>query len=134
MASAAMGYAGLSLSREVEKGLPVSALDQLVRSLAPNDASFAFRLVPRATLARRRTGGARAARLSPAEGARVARLAKVWAMAQEVWKDDGAAREFLFRPHMLLGGRPPVDVVLANEFGGPLVENILGGLLYGTAV
>ncbi|MGA9866245.1 MAG: antitoxin Xre-like helix-turn-helix domain-containing protein [Acetobacteraceae bacterium] len=134
MASAATGYVGLSLIQEVEKGLPVSALDHLVRSLAPNDAAFAFRLVPRATLARRRTGDARVARLSPAEGARVARLAKVWAMAREVWKDDDAAREFLFRPHMLLGGRPPVDVVLASEFGGPLVENILGGLLYGTAV
>lgn len=129
-----IGYAGLSLIQEVERGLPVSALDRLVRSMAPNDATFVFRLVPRATLARRRTGGARAARLSPPESDRVARLAKVWAMAQEVWKDDDAAREFLFRPHMLLGGRPPIDVVLASEFGGPLVEGLLGRLQYGSAV
>ncbi|MEO9189659.1 MAG: antitoxin Xre/MbcA/ParS toxin-binding domain-containing protein [Acetobacteraceae bacterium] len=134
MASAATGYAGLSLSREVEKGLPMSALDQLVRSLAPNDASFAFRLVPRATLARRRSGGARAARLSPAEGARVARLATVWEMARDIWKDDKHAREFLFRPHMLLDGQRPVDLVLANEFGGRLVEELLGRLQYGTAI
>lgn len=129
-----IGYAGLSLIQEVERGLPVSALDRLVRSLAPHDAMFAFRLVPRATLARRRTGGTRAPRLSPAESDRVARLAKVWAMAREVWKDDDAAREFLFRPHMLLGGRPPVDVVLASEFGGPLVEGVLGRLQYGSAI
>jgi uncharacterized protein (DUF2384 family) len=35
---------------------------------------------------------------------------------------------------MLLDGRRPVDVVLANEFGRPLVEGILGRLHYGSAV
>jgi putative toxin-antitoxin system antitoxin component (TIGR02293 family) len=133
MASAA-GYAGLSLIQEVERGLPVSVLDQLVHSLAPNDATFAFRLVPRATLARRRAGASGRRRLSPAESARVARLAKLWAMAREIWRDDDIAREFLFRRHMLLDGQRPVDVVLANEFGGRMVENLLGGLQYGTAV
>ena len=71
--------------------------------------------------------------LSPDEGAKVARLAEVWAMARDVWGDDAAARAFLFRPHPMLEGERPVDVVLATEFGRPLVEGILGRLQYGSA-
>ncbi len=132
----------LGLAAEVDRGLPLSALERVVRRVAPEDHGFAFRLIPRATLARRRkaaaAGGGQAerrgaARLSPDEGARVARLAEVWALAREVWGSDEAARAFLFRPHPMLEGRRPVDVVLANEFGRPLVEGILGRLQYGSA-
>ncbi|HEY1934917.1 MAG TPA: antitoxin Xre/MbcA/ParS toxin-binding domain-containing protein [Acetobacteraceae bacterium] len=123
---------------EVEKGLPLSALDRLAKAVAPDDAAFAFRMVPRATLARRRkvlvtSRNSQAARLTAEESARVARLAEVWALAREVWGGDEAARAFLFRSHPMLEGRRPIDVVLANEFGRPLVEGILGGLQYGSA-
>ena len=64
----------------------------------------------------------------------MARLAEVWAFACEVWGGEGEARDFLFRAHPLLEGRRPVDVVLANEFGRPLVDGILGRLQYGSAV
>lgn len=127
----------LSLVEEVEQGLPLSALDRLVRQVAPDDNAFIFRLIPRATLARRRQDAGKRtgmSRLSPDEGARVARLADTWAFAREVWGSDDEARDFLFRPHPLLDGRRPVDVVLASEFGRPLVEGILGGLKYGSAV
>jgi len=50
-----------------------------------------------------------------------------------VWGSDDAARAFLFRPHPMLEGQRPIDVVLANEFGRPLVEGILGRLQYGSA-
>jgi putative toxin-antitoxin system antitoxin component (TIGR02293 family) len=128
----------VSLMREVEDGLPLAALDRLAEAVAPGDAGFAFRVVPRATLARRRkavaTGGGAGARLSADEGARVARLMQVWALAREVWGGDEAARAFLFRPHPMLEMHSPIDVVLTNEFGRPLVESILGGLQYGSAV
>jgi putative toxin-antitoxin system antitoxin component (TIGR02293 family) len=117
---------------DVEKGLPLSALDRIVHAVAPDDASFAYRLVPRATLARRRAQ--HAPRLTPEESARVARLASVWAFARDVWGDEQGARRWMFHPHMMLEGRRPIDVVLASEFGRPVVENILGGLKYGTAV
>jgi putative toxin-antitoxin system antitoxin component (TIGR02293 family) len=100
--------------------------------VAPDDSSFAHRLVPRATLARRRTQPS--PRLNPEESARVARLASVWAFAKDVWKSDEGARRWMFKPHMMLEDRCPVDVVHASEFGRPLVEDILGGLKYGTAV
>jgi putative toxin-antitoxin system antitoxin component (TIGR02293 family) len=55
-------------------------------------------------------------------------------MALEVWGDEEAARRFMFEAHKLLQGRRPVDVVLENELGRPVVEGILGRLQYGSAV
>lgn len=129
----AMPQAGamLALSAEVARGMPVAALDRVVARVAPEDAGFAHRLVPRATLARRRA--ARPARLGPEESARVARLAEIWTQARAVWGSDAEARAFLFRPHALLAGRPPVDVVLESEFGRPVVADILGRLQHGSA-
>ena len=127
------------LMSAVEKGLSLRSLDRVVHSVAPSDSKFAFRIIPRATLARRRKVWAAAkdrpeGRLSAEEGTRLARLASVWAMALEVWGNEAAARRFMFEAHGLLHGRRPVDIVLENEFGRPIVEGILGRLRYGTAV
>lgn len=115
----------------IEAGLPISALDRLSESLAPADAQFKYRIVSRATLARRRKPDQ--ARLLGNEGDRLVRLAGVWALAQEVWGGDEPARAFFFRPHPLLEGRLPVDVVLSSELGAQLVGDILGRLKYGSA-
>lgn len=115
----------------IEAGLPISALDRLSESIAPADTKFKYRIVSRATLARRRKPGQE--RLLGDEGDRVVRLAGIWALAQEVWGGDDRARAFLFRPHPLLEGRSPVDVVLSSELGAQLVNDILGRLKYGTA-
>jgi putative toxin-antitoxin system antitoxin component (TIGR02293 family) len=128
-----------SLMAAVERGLPLTALDRVVHAVAPADNKFAFRIVTRSTLARRRKTWATtkhdvASRLSAEEGTRLARLANVWAMAVTVWGDEDAARQFMFEPHQLLQGRRPVDVVLENELGRPVVEGILGRLQYGSAV
>jgi putative toxin-antitoxin system antitoxin component (TIGR02293 family) len=130
--NAARSGSPLGLMGEVEKGLPLTALDRVAEIVAPGDSSFAHRLVPRATLARRRAQAA--PRLTPEESARVARLAAVWAFAKEIWRSDQEARGFLSRPHPALGDRRPVDVVLASELGRPLVEGILGRLKYGTGL
>jgi putative toxin-antitoxin system antitoxin component (TIGR02293 family) len=128
----ARSCSALGLMSDIEKGLPMSALRRIVRTVAPTDPSFAYRLLPCATLARRRTKPS--ARLTPREGDRVARLALVWAVATEVWKSDAAARRWLFEPHMLLADRRPVEVVLANEFGRPPVGEILGRIKFGTGL
>jgi putative toxin-antitoxin system antitoxin component (TIGR02293 family) len=129
----------LPLMTAVEAGLPLASLDRVVHSVAPSDNKFAFRIVARATLARRRkvlaaTKNRAEGRLSAEEGARLARLAAVWAMALDVWGGEEAARRFMFEVHPLLHGRPPVDVVLENELGRPVVEGILGRLKFGSAV
>jgi putative toxin-antitoxin system antitoxin component (TIGR02293 family) len=129
----------IPLMAAVEDGLPLESLDRVMHAVAPSDTKFAFRIVPRATLARRRHINAAAqdraeGRLSREEGARLVRLACVWAMAIDVWGTEDEARRFMFTPHPLLHGRPPVDVVLENELGRPVVEGLLGRLQYGSAV
>ena len=121
----------LRLVAILERGLPVGALDRVSRAVAPADARFKHRIVPRATLARRRTG--EGDRLSADESGRLARVAGLWAMAMDVWGGEEEARAFLFRPHPLLEGRPPVDVVLGSDLGARLVEDILGRLRHGSA-
>lgn len=120
----------MPLLSAVQHGLTVYALDGVAHELAPDDKSFAFRIVPRATLARRRQEEL----LSPEESTRLARVAAVWAMALDVWGSEIEARRFMFTEHPLLEGRRPIEIVLENELGRPVVEGILGRLQWGTAV
>lgn len=117
------------LISRIERGLPVDALERVARLLAPNDARFKYRLVPKATLERRKS----AHRLSSDEGTRVARVARVWAFALDVWGSEDEARGFLFRPHPMLEDRQPIDVVIQSEIGAEMVNGILAGLKYGSA-
>ena len=114
----------------IDHGLPVRALERVVAAIAPKDASFKYRIVPKASLARRKA----TRRLSAAQSVIVARLASVWTQTVQVWKSEGAARDFLHRKHPLLDGRRPIDVVLGNEIGAELVRGVLGRLEHGSAV
>jgi putative toxin-antitoxin system antitoxin component (TIGR02293 family) len=113
----------------IEHGLPVSSLEKVAHLIAPDDAQFKYRLVPKATLERRKT----TKKLSPEEGTRLARLARVWSAARDVWGGDDEARDFLFRPHPMAEDNRPIDLAIRSEFGAELVLDILGGLKYGTA-
>ncbi len=119
----------VTLIVRIEHGLPVKAVDRVAHLLAPDDAQFKYRLVPKATLGRRRT----TIKLSPEEGARLARLAKVWSVARDVWDSDDEARDFLFRPHPMADDKRPIDLMIQSEFGAELIIDILNGLKYGTA-
>jgi putative toxin-antitoxin system antitoxin component (TIGR02293 family) len=114
-----------------ERGVPISALDQISKRIAPSDVTFKYRIVPKATLARAKN---RAARLSPTQSTVIVRLAKIWSLARMVWGSDEAARNFLLRQHQLLDGRRPIDVAIENELGAELVREILGRLQNGSAV
>ncbi len=121
----------LELADSIAAGLPVEALDRLAGIVAPDDRSFKYRLVPKATLERR----ARSAQgLSVDEGDRVARLAKVFAMGLDVFHDEELTRDFLRRPHAMLEGRLPLDVALGTGPGADAVIDLLGRGAYGAAV
>ena len=62
----------VALITRIENGLPIAALDRVARLLAPGDAQFKYRLVPKATYERRKA----AHRLSADESARLARVAE----------------------------------------------------------
>jgi putative toxin-antitoxin system antitoxin component (TIGR02293 family) len=127
------GEAGsaLGLADSVEDGLPVGAVDRIAKAFAPDDAGFKFRIVPKSTLERRRKARQR---LTIEEGDRVARLAKVYAMAMSIYHDEAKAREFLKRPHMMLSGKAPRDVALATGSGADAVVQLLGRAAYGGSV
>lgn len=117
------------LISQIERGLSVTALDRLSTTLAPNDRTFKYRIVPRATYVRRK----KHRRLSFDESARVARVARIWAFAKEVWGSEEEARAFLFRSHPLLEDHRPIEVLIKSEIGARLVEDVLGRLAYGSA-
>ena len=122
----------LALPRSIEMGLPVDSLDHLAEVVAPGDLRFKFRLIPKATLERRRKSSSK--RLTAEEGDRLARIAKVVAFALEIYKDPAKAREFLTRSHPMLDGKAPIDVTLATSAGTDLVVNLLGRGAYGGGV
>src|SRR5271168_1772036 len=93
------------LERSVSEGLPKTALRRTVErvySTAADVRQAIYRVVPEATFKRR-------TRLSPAEGERTERLARVIALAEFVWDDSEDARQWLTRPHLELSGRSPME-------------------------
>ena len=122
----------LNLATSVQQGLPISALDRLAKAVAPDDAAFKFRLIPKATLERRRKSPSR--RLTIEEGDRLARLAKVFGFALDLYHDPVRVRDFLSRPHPMLDGRSPIDVALATGPGADAVVDLMGRAAYGGGV
>src|SRR6266850_848144 len=112
------------LADAVAKGLSVDAVDRLCAAMAPADPSLRYRIVPKATLARRQ----RTRRLSRDESERLARLARIWAFAMEIWQSEATARRFLGEPHPLLAGRIPRELVAETEIGAREVARLLGGI------
>jgi putative toxin-antitoxin system antitoxin component (TIGR02293 family) len=124
-------FTSLDLANEVGRGLSVLAVDRVCGMIAPAEPALRYKIVSRATLARRQRSATR--RLSREESDRVARLARLWAFATDVWGSEEAARQFLAEPHPLLGGRVPRDVATETEIGARAVEDLLGRLKYGSA-
>lgn len=136
-AEALLGIEGLepasprALAHSIEAGLPVAALEQFAEIMAPDDVLFKYRLVPKATLQRRKKS---TGRLTTDEGDRLVRIARVFSFAIEIYGSPDWAREFLRRPHPMLGGKSPQDVAMATSPGADLVVNILGRAASGSAV
>jgi putative toxin-antitoxin system antitoxin component (TIGR02293 family) len=117
------------LRAEIARGLRLSALQKTAEHVFPDPAArkrFLHRVVPEGSYKRR----ARSGQLTPAESERTARIAHVVALAEYVWDDAEAAREFLTTPHPELGDRPPIEVAV-DDFGARHVEEILHGILHG---
>ena len=117
------------LRSEISKGLRIEALHKTVEHVFRDPVErrrFLYRVVPEGTYKRRLKTG----HLTPDESERVARLANVIALAEYVWEDAEAARQFLNTPHPELGDRPPIEVAV-DDFGARHVEEILYGIMHG---
>ena len=112
----------------VAEGLPKTSVRALLSHLSERYAvevgPVRDVIAPRATLKRRRT------RLSPTESQRLERLARIVAMAEEVWQDTVKAAAFLTRPHRRLGGRTPLQMA-ATDLGARQVEELLASIDFG---
>src|SRR3546814_14248447 len=88
-----IGDTRLGLADSIESGLPVSALDHLADEVAPNDLRFKFRLIPKATLDRRKKSASR--RLTSRAGDRLARIAEVFSSAMDLCIENAKVPELL---------------------------------------
>jgi len=122
----------VALHRMVERGLKASDLEGIAHVIgatpgAANDVRRA--VVPDSTWKRRK-----GKTLSPAESDQTARLARITALALDVWHGDlDSVREFLGAPHPELDGVRPVEA-LRTDAGTRLVEALLDKLRHGLPV
>lgn len=109
------------LTASIRKGIAFKALDTLAMESAidVDKLSTILRISPR-TLARRR----KSRRLAADESDRLVRLARVFAYALNVFKDQHKATTWLQRPNRALQQHAPIDL-LDTDIGTQRVETIL---------
>ena len=110
----------------VQSGLPVDAVYTTMR-LGFSSAEIEQLVIPRRTLAHRRT---KKQRLTRDESVRLARLARVALAARETFGNPAKAQAWLRRPNRALRNHTPISL-LDTDDGARLVEVVLGRLAYG---
>jgi putative toxin-antitoxin system antitoxin component (TIGR02293 family) len=118
----------MDLDEVVAAGIPRPAFDALIDRLsAKGDETsrvrLRYRIVPRATYQRAR-------RLNVQYSETAERLARVYAMATQLWRDEELARRFLMTPSPELGDKTPLQAAL-TEIGGRQVEEIIERGMHG---
>lgn len=116
-----------ALVNVVREGLPIEELHalQLLLGLPLEDLAPIIG-VSKATLHRRRAGE----NLTQSESDRVVRFAKLMGLAIEVMESEEAARLWMRRPQVGLGGEVPLEYA-QTEVGAREVENLLGRIEHG---
>ena len=111
----------IELAHALGEGLPLAALDALLREgyLQPGEVSL---VAPPRTLTHRR---ARGERLRPDESERVARIGKAVLYAEQVFGDKSRALEWLHAPKRRLGGKTPFQLLRTAEGAQVLEEELV---------
>jgi len=116
------------LASLVEKRLPASAIQALVRGGLSDNEIYQL-VVPRRTLTHR---VASRQPLSQHESDRAVRVARITAMAEQIFGDPKRAWRWLRKPKRRFGGKSPL-AMLTTEAGAHLVEEMIIQLEYGMA-
>ncbi len=114
----------IDLDRLMREGLPKIALLHVARQAAatPGAASrLAYAVASRATIERKTT------KLGPLHSERTEHLARLVALAEEVWGDAGEARAWLNAPHPELDGRTPVAAAMTGVGARAAEEALMRG-------
>ena len=117
---------GEDLASLVDKRLPATAVKALVRG-GLSDAEVYQLIVPRRTLAHRI---AKHQPLSKDESDKAVRVARITAMAEQVFGEPERAWRWLRKSKRRFGGKTPVEM-LATEAGARLVEEMIGQIEHG---
>jgi len=116
----------LALASAVRDGLPVAALERLIAGGTVTEQEVEARFIPRRTLYARRQKGT----LSREQSELVVRLARIQAMADDVFGDRRKAHRWLRKSNGALAGQIPL-ALLDTEEGGRVVEAVLGRIAHG---
>jgi len=114
------------LARLVDERLPIASLESLSSHGISDEEIYSF-ILPRRTLAHRRT---RRESLTHEESDRAVRIARISSIAEEVFGDDARASRWLRKPKLRFEGRSPLEM-LRTEAGARLVEEMLLQINYG---
>ena len=117
----------LDLDDAIRAGLPVKAVETVVKNGALRATELHALVIPRRTLAHRKRLGRR---LSSEQSDRLTRVVRVVASAEEAIGDGAKSRRWLRKPNRALQGRRPLDL-LASDVGARLVEQLLGRIEHG---
>jgi putative toxin-antitoxin system antitoxin component (TIGR02293 family) len=115
-----------ALTEAVRAGLPVAALDRLIASGVIAEHEVETRFIPRRTLYARRQKGT----FSREQSDLIVRLARIQAMADDVFGERPRSHSWLRRQNGALDGEIPL-ALLDTEEGGRLVEAVLGRIAHG---
>jgi putative toxin-antitoxin system antitoxin component (TIGR02293 family) len=121
-------HSELDLTKRLEKGLAVAAVQNLQMRVGLSDAETCELIAPRRTLSRREASGQL---LSREEADKTVRVARVTARAQQVFggKPDYAA-DWLRTTKSALGDWTPMQALLTGS-GALAVEDLLVGIEHG---
>lgn len=133
MLSSAIGplislHTGLDVARAIRDGLPVVAVEKLVKGGELTLAEVDRVILPRKTLAHRKTIGT----LAADQGDRLVRVMRVIAQAYDTFSDREKAQTWLRRKTSALDGEQPLDL-LDTEEGAREVEALLTRIAHGIA-
>ena len=115
------------LNDAIRAGLPLEAVDSVVRRGILRTSELHALVIPRRTLAHRKHLGQP---LSPKQSDRLTRVVRVVARAEEAIGDGEKARRWLRKPNRSLRGGRPLDL-LDSDVGVRMVERVLGRLEHG---
>jgi putative toxin-antitoxin system antitoxin component (TIGR02293 family) len=116
------------LAALVERRLPATAVKALVRG-GLSDAEVHQLIIPRRTLAHRT---AKHQPLSKEESDKAVRVARIMAMAEEVFGEPARAWRWMRKPKRRFDGKTPLEM-LASEAGARLVEETIAQIDDGLA-
>ena len=116
-----------ALDKLVRAGLPYGAVEAVLKQVAVSIAELVALLASsQRTIARRKVEK----KLSAAESDRLARLARIFALAEDVFEDKEKARRWIHKPNRVLGGRTPLRAI-ETDIGTIEVVRILGRIEFG---